>query len=157
VAGEDLLRAVQPRFYPATAPQNFYRDRWKLLYALGWPALRREQCGLTCSPAHYRALIAERLENVAAHGDPARYGAYVPAYLLKCLQDYFQHHGDELYDELKHICNDIDQLLSSTRFAAQVRPDAQPIAVLASAHRLIAAQRSRGKPCNDRQLPLPLA
>jgi hypothetical protein len=157
VAGEDLLRAVQQRFYPATAQQNFYRDRRMLLYALAWPALWLEQRGLTCSPARYRALIAERLESIAAHGDPARYGAYFPAYLLKCLQDYFQYHGAALYDELKHIRNAIDQLLASTRFAAQVRHDAQPIAVLASAHRLIAAQRSRDKPCDDRQLPLPLA
>ena len=36
-----------------------------------------------------------------------------PNYLLKCLQDWFQHHGDELYDELKHIRNALDQILAS--------------------------------------------
>jgi hypothetical protein len=125
-----------------------------LLYALTWPAVWLERRGLTCSSRRYRALMAERLADIAVHGDPARYGAYFPAYLLKCLQDWFQHHGDELYDELKHIRNALDQVLASVRFAADVRGDAQHTELLAATHRLIHAQRAQREKSDDRQLSL---
>ncbi|MBE7539508.1 MAG: hypothetical protein HS122_13985 [Opitutaceae bacterium] len=59
------------------------------------------------------ALITDPLGDIAAHGDPSRYGPYFPAYLLKCRQYWFQHHGDELDAELKHIRNALDQILAS--------------------------------------------
>lgn len=82
-------------------------------------------------------LIAERLQAIAAHGNPAAYGAYFPAYLLKCLQDWFDRHGDNLYGELKHIRNALDQLLASARFAARVQRHARQLDLLVSAHRLL--------------------
>ncbi len=73
--------------------------------------------GIHSSPfepaAETQTLIATRLGDIAAHGDPARFGTYFPAYLLKCLQDRFQHHGEEPDDELKHIRNALDQALAS--------------------------------------------
>jgi len=150
----ELLAAVQKRFYSAQPPRNFHCDRRMLLYALTWPAVWLERRGLTCSSRRYRALMAERLADIAVHGDPARYGAYFPAYLLKCLQDWFQHHGDELYDELKHIRNALDQVLASVRFAADVRGDAQHTELLAATHRLIHAQRAQREKSDDRQLSL---
>jgi hypothetical protein len=155
----ELLRLVRQRFYPAADPpaeRAFYRDRRMLLCALSWPATWLEQRALTCSAARYRAIIVERLEAIAAHGDPARYGAYFPTYLLKCLQDWFQHHGDDLYAELKHIRNALDHVLASVTSTAEVRRDAQHLAVLASAHQLIAARRSAHPRRRSDQLALPL-
>ncbi len=149
----ELLRQVRARFYP-TGEQAFYRDRRMLLYALSWPAVWLEQRGLTCSAARYHTIVIQRLDAIAAHGDPARYGAYFPAYLLKCLQDWFQHHGHELYDELKHIRNALDQVLASVRSAAHVRRDARPLDVLASAHRLIAGRPSNTAQTRSKQLSL---
>jgi hypothetical protein len=149
-----LLGAVQRRFYPAQSPRDFHRDRRMLLYALTWPAVWLERRGLTCSSMRYHALLADRFAEIALHGDPARYGAYFPTYLLKCLQDWFQHHGDELYDELKHIRNALDQVLASARFAVTVQRDAKHVELLASAHRLIRAQRERRPQSDGRQLSL---
>jgi len=156
-----LLGAVQRRFYAAPSPGdhvagrvNFHRDRRMLLYALTWPAVWLEHRGLTCSARRYQALLADRLAEIALHGDPARYGAYFPTYLLKCLQDWFQHHGDELYDELKHIRNALDRVLTSARFAVSVQRDAQHVELLASAHRLIRVQREKRPPSDGHQLSL---
>ncbi|MDO8545064.1 MAG: hypothetical protein Q7S40_31870 [Opitutaceae bacterium] len=77
-----------------------------------------------------------------------------PTYLLKCLQDWFQHHGDEFYDELKHIRNALDQVLASDRFAVAVQRDARHVELLASVHRLIRAQREKRQKSDDRQLSL---
>ena len=151
---EELLTAVHQRFYAAHPPRDFHRDRRRLLYALTWPATWLERRGLTCCARRYHALVAERLADIAVHGDPARYGAYFPTYLLKCLQDWFQHHGDELYNELKHIRNALDQVLASARFAAAVQRDAQHIEVLAATHRLLQARRAQREKPDTRQLSL---
>ncbi len=110
---------------------------------LSWPAVWLERRDLFCSSRRYRTLIVERLDAIHAHGDPQRYGDYFPRYLLKCLQDFFDRHGDELDGEFKHIRNALDQVLTSARFASRVRTDAQNIDALAAVHRLLHAQRAR--------------
>jgi hypothetical protein len=160
-AVEALLASIRGRFYRATDPQDhtalrrFHRDRRLLLYALTWPATWLEHRGLTCPPSRYRRLIDERLAAIAAHGDPARYGPCFPRYLLKCLQDFFERHGDDLYGDLKHIRNALDQVLASARFAARVRDDARQLDVLVATHRLLHAQRTaRVAPDDPGQLDL---
>jgi hypothetical protein len=125
-----------------------------IIYALTWPSTWLRARALTCSPARYNLLIAQRLEAIAAHGDPCRYGAYFPAYFLKCLQDWFQHHGEDLYDELKHVRNAIDQVLASVRFAENVDRNARHVELLASAHNLIRARPASHGKSDPRQLPL---
>lgn len=145
---EDLLETIRGRFYTATDPRDratlrrFHRDRRLLLYALTWPATWLKARGLTCPDGRYRRLIEERLTAIAAHGEPQRYQGFFPRYLLKCLQDHFQRHGDELYDELKHIRNALDQILAHARLTQRVREDARQIDILVATHRLLHAGRS---------------
>jgi hypothetical protein len=153
-AAEGLLKSVRAQFYIGRSGPDFHRDRRMLLYALTWPAVWLERHGLTCPPARYQALVGDRLAEIAVHGDPARYGTYFPAYLLKCLQDWFQHHGEELYDELKHIRNALNQVLASVRLATAVQHDAQHIELLAATHRLIHGRRAHRERPDDRQLSL---
>ena len=133
---DELLLAIRLRFY-LHQPADYHRDRQRLLYALTWPATWLDERGLTCAPQRYQTLIADRLQAIAAHGNPAAYGAYFPTYLLKCLQDWFNRYGDDLYSELKHIRNALDQLLASARFAERVQRHAHHLDVLVSTHRLI--------------------
>lgn len=151
---QQLLNSVERRFYRTLPARAFHRDRRMIVYAITWPSVWLCSRGLTCSAARYNLLIAQRLEAIAAHGDPCRYGAYFPAYLLKCLQDWFKHHGEELYDELKHVRNALDQVLACVRFAAVVQNDAHHLEVIASAHRLIHARRASHGKRDARQLPL---
>lgn len=153
----DLLRLVQQRFYPpngAADSSHFFRDRRRLVYALSWPAVWLDRRGLTCSSARYRRLVTARLEAIACHGDPRRYSAYFPTYLLKCLQDWFRRHGDELDAELKHLRNALDQILASPALAASVRRDAQQIETLTAAHRLLQPSGSRSRRADQNQLTL---
>lgn len=135
-ATEALLQTLRLRFY-LQRPAAYRRDRPRLLHALTWPATWLEARGLTCAPSRYQALIEERIQAIAAHGNPVVYGAYFPAYLLKCLQDWFDRHGDDLYGELKHIRNALDQLLASARFAARVQRHARQLDLLVSTHRFL--------------------
>jgi hypothetical protein len=150
----ELLEVIQRRFYATEPPAHFHRDRQMLLYALTWPAGWLASRGLACSPTRYQSLIAERLDAICDHGDPARYGAYFPAYLLKCLQDWFQHRSDELYAELKHIRNALDRILGSIGAASEVQLHARHIELLATLHRLLHAHRPRRVVSDNGQLSL---
>lgn len=152
-AADELLQAVRLRFY-ARRPAAYHRDRRWLLHAVTWPATWLDERGLTCSPQRYRTLIGERLHAIGAHGDPVLYSAYFPSYLLKCLQDWFDRHGDELYSELKHIRNALDQLLASARFAARVQSHARQLDLLVSTHRLLESRHTTRRPHADDQLTL---
>lgn len=146
---ETLLGVIRLRFY-VHRPTDYRRDRQRLLHAITWPATWLDARGLTCAPQRYQALVDERLQAIAAHGNPAAYGAYFPTYLLKCLQDFFDRHGDELYSELKHLRNALDQLLASARFAERVQRHARQLDVLVSTHRLIETrQANRSSPVSD--------
>ena len=150
----ELLEVIRRRFYTKLPPAHFHRDRRMLLYALTWPAGWLDSRGLTCSPARYQALITERIEAICVHGDPARYGAYFPTYLLTCLQDWFQHRSDQLYAELKHIRNALDRILGSVSVLSEVQRHARHIELLATTHRLLHAHRPCRVVSDNRQLPL---
>ena len=98
---EALLAQIKQRFYSSdSSGKRFYEDRRMLLYALSWPAKWLDQRGLQVSAQQYERLLTQRLKTIAQHGDSERYERYFPRYLLKCLQDWYAHHGDELYEEL---------------------------------------------------------
>ena len=150
---EALLLTIRQSFY-STRACDYHRDRQRLLYALTWPAAWLDERGLTCAPQRYQSLIEERLRAIAAHGDCALYGAYFPSYLLKCLQDWFDRYGEELYSELKHIRNALDQLLASARFAERVQRHARHLDLLVSTHRLVERRIAERKPTDPNQLNL---
>ena len=139
---DELLQAIRLRFY-LHRPTDYHRERQRLLHAVTWPATWLDQRGLTCAPQRYQTLIDERLQAIAAHGSPAAYGAHFPTYLLKCLQDWFDRYGEELYSELKHIRNALDQVLASARFAERVQRHARHLDLLVSTHRLIETRHAK--------------
>ena len=157
-----LLGELQKRFYVQVDQSLFYRDRRALAKALSWPALWLDHRGVYCSQARYRALLVARLEAIEHHGVTRMYGAYFPAYLLKCLQDWFAWHGEELYLELKHARNAIEVALLSVGFddesgekprcdrraasaVALAKVDQDPIVALAGLHRVLGAKTGSEK------------
>ena len=151
---EDLLADVRLRFYVTQPAALFQRDRRGLIHALTWPAVWLERRGLFCSSQRYRTLVTDRLDAIRAHGEPQRYGAYFPTYLLKCLQDFFDRHGDELYGEFKHIRNALDALCGSLRFAEKASVQSRQIEALAAAHRFLRAAQPGPSDPDPAQLPL---
>lgn len=135
----ELLHDVRLRFYATQPAAAFQRDRRRLLYALTWPAVWLERRGRFCSPDRYRRLVVERLDAIRAYGDPARYGRYFPTYLLKCLQDFLDRHGDELCGELLHIRHALDIVRGSLRFADKAAVQSRQIEAMAQVHRFLRA------------------
>jgi hypothetical protein len=151
---EELLAHIRKRFYaPPTQYPLFHRDRRMLLYSITWPAQWMDQRGLPITAQTYQKLLTQRIEDIAKHGEPARYQAYFPRYLLKCIQDWFAHHGDDLYNELKHVRNQLCGIEALLRQQPNQSADdlASPIA---AAHAVLARQNQRKNKPNAKQLKL---
>lgn len=139
---QSLLQTIGRRFYSHQPPEHFHRDRRMLLYALSWPAHWLQQRNLRLSASDYRQLIIQRLDAIAAHGQPALYLAYFPRYLLKCLQDHLHHHGEQLYEHIKHASYNLDLILR--RLQELPPPPDQTVQTLCQLH-LILRKNSRGR------------
>ena len=150
---DQLLSAIRKAIYPERPEREFFHDQKALLQAITWPATWLTSRGLVMAPARYREFILARLAEVIQHGDPAALArTWFPRYFLKCIRQWFYHRGEDLYDELKHARNAIDQVLDQ---AARTRRQEHQsfIDILAEAHKLARpARRKRQAP--DRQLDL---
>ena len=124
-----------------------------LLYTVTWPATWLDKRGLPITSQAYQKLLTQRLDDIAKHGDPKRYQTYFPRYLLKTIQDWFAHHGEDLYEELKHVRNqlcDIETILRSQ--PAQSAGDV--VTPIAQAHAVLTVQNRRKKCADNKQLNL---
>jgi len=157
---EKLLEQISLDFYQhCDNPKAFYRDRTMLLYALSWPAKWLDERSLQMEPRAYGGLIEKRLKSIINHGDPERYGGYFPNYLLKCLQDWFAWHGEDLYMQLKDLRNSmwkIDSILEALKSRTETSQPATSITTLAQTHQLLHGQRKRKavRSLTDKQLEL---
>lgn len=178
----ELLAEVQRRFYPTVRgeiPQLFHQHRRQLLKALTWPAVWWRQRGFKSeiTPARYRGEILTVLDGVAGHGDKVRMNVtglaqsgFFPAYLLKCIQQHYGHHGEALYERAKPLrdtpvagevlgdCVNFEAVLAHTTrneaAAARQRPRETGLDLdeLARAHTLIAPPKRKAK--GEATLPL---
>jgi hypothetical protein len=151
---EKILAHIKQRFYdPHSSEKRFYQDRRMLLYTVTWPATWLDRRGLPITSHAYQKLLLERLDDIAKHGNPARYQAYFPRYLLKTIQDWFAHHGEDLYQELKHVRNQLCSIEALMR--EQPAQSAQDVVTpIAAAHAVLAGQNRRKKRADNKQLKL---
>ena len=142
---QPLLDQIKAQYYDNKQPEKrFYQDRKMLLYALTWPAKWLDQHGLPITPQAYQKLITQRLQAIQTHGQEEEDFRYFPRYLLKCIQDWLAHHGDQLYQELKHVRNQlssIEKLIQQNNDdTAQNEPQHAHITRMADAHQILKQQ-----------------
>ena len=148
---EKLLAQIQQNFYSCkSSEKQFYADRRMLLYALTWPGKWLEQRGLPITAQHYEQLLTQRLKAIAQHGKLESYQRYFPGYLLKCLQDWFAHHGDELYEELKHVRNHLHSIEALLQRCTSEQAE-DIVTPMAQAHAILMSQRHRKHGKEDTQ------
>ena len=148
---ETVLHYIDKHIYEGNHAA-FQRDRRMLLYTLTWPAAWLDSQALRMHREDYRDMLMDKLEQIARHGDPARYRAYFPKYLLKCLQDHCHHHHETLYRELKHASYSIEEIVKNI----QTSPE-NHTTVLAQAHALLRqSHRNKNTTAPTRQMTLGL-
>lgn len=106
---------------------------------------------------HYNALILGVLLDIRCRGNTGAV-KFCPVYMKQCLQEYFKHHGDEIYDEAKSIRTVLEQAMLAAKNAHRTKaPD--PVELMAQAYRLSRHQgrpRPAAKPQTRQQELLPL-
>ena len=135
-----VFQHIRIHFYPHDNERLYHRDHQLLLYTLTWPAQWLRQRGLIMRSAQYTAMLMERLHDIQLHGDPLRYQGYFPRYLLKVLQQWMLHNGDDLYQRLRHASHAIEWIIQQIQAIQPVDDNAQAsahIEVLARTHALL--------------------
>ncbi len=144
------LNYIKEHFYYDRST-DFQRDRRALLRALTWPAAWLDKQALTITAEDYNRLLLKKLRQIAKHGNPDRYRAYLPKYLMKALQDHCSHHQEAIYLKLKHASYTVTQLASQIEHTTQN----QHTNTLAAAHQLL-RQKQRSHKTNKDQMTLGL-
>jgi len=147
VSSDDLAPVffyIQSHFYRNLPPKRYYQDRHMLLHALCWPAAWLHQRRLLMRQAHYQQWLIERLRDIHRHGQPHHYQPYFPRYLLKCLQQWIDHQGDKLYDQLKSASYSIDWILEGIeRRPPKPPPEQSAVEILAQTHHILSQSLRR--------------
>ena len=127
-----VLNYIRKHIYEGMDNEAFQHDRRMLLYALTWPAAWLDSRALRMRSEDYRGMLMDKLEQIARHGDSARYRDYFPRYLLKCLQDHCHYHHERLYRELKHASYSIEEIVKNIQMGSD-----NHTTILAQAHALL--------------------
>ena len=129
---DPVLRYIGTHIYQDNS-DAFQRDRRRILYALTWPAAWLDSQALRMHAKDYQCMLMDKIVQIVRHGNPQRYRAYFPKYLLKCLQDHCNYHQERLYSELKHLSYSIEDLID----CLQNSTPPESTTVLAQAHALL--------------------
>lgn len=144
----ELLADLGRRFYHGKRPvQKWGQDQKALMMTLTWPAGWLKNRGVSLPVGRYREIMVEIVQGIADHGDTAKI-EYFPSYLQRCVQLWWVHNGEEVYNRQKSLRNAMDLRFIKTGTAqAPAGPD--PIEALAAAHRVLAGQKKAGKAKKD--------
>ncbi len=142
----ELLAEIGRLFYAQNDGARWLKHQPALLLALTWQAGWLTQRAITLPLPRYRAVMMEIIAGIAEHGDVAKI-EYFPAYFLRCVQLWFVHNGEEVYERQKSIRNVIDRTLLHGA-AGRAGPAPDPIEALAAAHRVLAGRKRATKTHN---------
>lgn len=138
----ELLAEINGRFYKGSTARQWLRDQKPLTKALTWPATWLATRAITLPLDRYEAILRGILDTITEHGETAAI-RYFPVYFEHCVRLWFAHHGEEVYEERKHIRNAID-IAALTRAATRpTQPD--PMETLAQVNRVLMSGRKRQK------------
>lgn len=101
--------------------------------------------GVTLPPDRYKAIYQDIFTGIKQHGATAVVKSW-HGYLLKCVQEHFDHHGEDYYNEGKSIRAAAERALLAlhrAKDAAETRKSAELTDVLAQTHAVLSARRKR--------------
>lgn len=131
-----LMGMIRGQFYGDLPEDKWFKDRaFVKKNVVLWPATWLNARGLTLPPERYQAILVEKLIDLKRHATGTIHNP--SGYLMRCLQDHFRHHEDELHDEAKAFTASVDRTMGKLRTA----PSADPVAALATAAAVIAPKR----------------
>jgi hypothetical protein len=137
-----LLVRVRRDFYSGAQAKYWFAQQQMAKKALLHPATWLHRRGVQIPAARYEAILTNILDTAHRHGDLAKL-KYVSRYLLHCVQQHMEHHGDEYYREGVAIRNRVSLAMTALERAHRGADSTVPI--LAEADKLLQIGKRKGK------------
>jgi hypothetical protein len=108
--------------------------------------------GFTVTAERYEAIMRGIFMEIKQHGDTGNV-RYWPGYLMKCVQDHWNHHWEEYYNESKSARNLAETAL--VQLGRLPAPVDSAVETLASAHAVLASKAKQKRKPAVKELNLP--
>ncbi len=145
---DTLLDQIAREYYGGPSDRDYHAHRRGLIHAICWPASWFQERAIHLSDSRYKAILQNQLREIRRHGDGKKARAYLPKYLLTCLQNHFLHQGDSIYERYKHVRYPLESLLEKLSDYQQYQTNEEMIDMLSQAHRITQPMRPK-KPSKD--------
>lgn len=135
-----LLVLIRGQFCGDLSDKEWYQHEGFIRFrVICWPARFMKGKAFTLSIERYEAIFRSILDGIKAHGQTGAV-RYWPGYLLRCVQEHWQHNWEGYYQEAKSIRSLAENvLLKSGRAQGQDRG----VEALALAHQVFAGRRRK--------------
>ncbi len=137
----DLMGMIRNQFYPDT-PRAWFQQRDAVLLCITRPAQWFFDRGVSFPTRRYGQVLHEILQTVKRHGTTAEI-RWFPGYLGKCIEEYLNHHGDDLYNEAKGARNQAELALSRLKRPVAIAADPDIVQPLVAARQILLQARKK--------------
>lgn len=141
----ELLERVRRDLYRGKPDKLWYSQQHMVKKALLYPARWLEQRKVEISSERYKAILEGILATVKANGNMAQV-TYISRYILHCIQQHMEHHGDEYYREGVAIRNRVSMVMSTIEKAKRGADSTVPILAQAESVLQIGKRKAKVKP-----------
>ena len=140
----ELVTRVRRDLYRGKPDKTWYAQQHLVKKALLYPARWLKQREVEIPAERYKAILEGIVATMVANGHLDRV-TFMSRYLLTCVQQHMEHHGDEYYQEGVAIRNRVTLVMTAVERAHRVATPG-PITVLAKAEELLQVGKRKAKP-----------
>jgi hypothetical protein len=146
-----LLGTIRGQFCTGMDDKKWYSLRdWFRAYVILWPAKFMRKKGFSIPAKRYEQIMRSIFDDIKRHGSTDAVKHW-NGYLLKCVQDHFDHHWEEYYAEAKSIRRTAEAALMACR---KVEREDPTVDILASAQAVLASKTRPTKRPKGSQMDL---
>ena len=135
-----LLGIVRGQFCSdLTDKQWFQHIQFVRVNVILWSARFVTKHGFTLPGERFEGILKEVFMDIKRHGQTGQV-RYWPGYLMKCVQDHWQHHWEDYYKEAKSVRNLAEAALVNS---GKVTAADRTVETLALAHQVLTGNRRK--------------
>ena len=148
----DLMSAVRGLYCGDPA---WFKERHLIMeFVVSWPAKWLNRKGVSLPPDRYKQIVLGIIQGVKQHGETGKIYSW-PAYLGKCVQEHFQHNGEQIYEEAKDLRSKVEHAVMAFQRAAAAGPRTDAVEALAQVNAALrVARRAKQRRPQGKQLSL---
>lgn len=137
-----LLGTIRRQFCADLTDKQWYSCQNFFKRVILYPAKYLNQRGVTLPPKRYQEIVQDILQDIKRHGQTETVKCW-HGYLLHCIQQHFEHHGEDYYNEGKSLRAMTERALMGFTRAQEAAQAADPVAPMAQAYAILSRPKRR--------------